>query len=193
MRRIIYLAIILVVFTIVLKAQDKKTYLPAFKDGEIVVKKVGSISSVEMNPSFIEFSENDKYNLFFIALFTRFNKFPTKSSLVTIAFYSNSKDCKFPEGSEITSEIVIDKKIFTIPNDFDRKKMLANGVSYGSYNEIEGDVCNGMFTMHIPQKTFIAFAPAKQVLIKIGDYKFELKPNNIKALSNLARLLIQKK
>ena len=70
MNKNICLILTLLIFAINLNAQNKQTTkIKPFKDGEIVVKKTGSISSVQMKPSFIESSNNGKYNLFFFCSF----------------------------------------------------------------------------------------------------------------------------
>lgn len=195
MNKNICLILTLLIFAINLNAQNKQTTkIKPFKDGEIVVKKTGSISSVQMKPSFIESSNNGKYNLFFFAHFIRINKYPTNVPLITVAFYSNSKDCKFPDDLNAKSEIVIDNKIVALTNNIeDKDKLLKDGGGFANYNELEGDICNGMYMMQLSKKTFLNFYNAKKVEVKIGEYKFELKPNNLQSLRNIAKLLIPKK
>lgn len=196
MLKLIYFISVLITlsFSTTSLAQDKiVTFLPPFKDGEIVIEKKGDFDLVEMKPSFIEESENGKYNLFLVAIFSRINKYPTKIPQIMIAFYSNSKECKFPENSDTKAKIILDGKTISLSNKINKQELAKNGVGIANYNELEGDVCNGMYSMSLPKKTFISLANAKQVQIKIGEYKFELKPHNIKAISNVAKLLSPKK
>ena len=89
-------------------------------DGEIVIEKKGDFDLVEMKPSFIEESENGKYNLFLVAIFSRINKYPTKIPQIMIAFYSNSKECKFPENSDTKAKIILDGKTISLSEKVSR-------------------------------------------------------------------------
>jgi len=163
-----------------------------FKDGEIVIKTEVSRSeratTVRIEPTFIEFSEQAKTSLFLTAAFIYAGDSPASAKLITLSFYSKSPTCKFPETIDFKLVLLIDGERATINAKPENIKKGRGGAT--SFSEIEGDICNESLTAYLPQKVFVKFAKAKEIKVRFGSMSFQLKENNLEALRNLAGLMV---
>ena len=106
--------------------------------------------------------------------------------LVYISFYSEIKKCRFPTDPEVTFNV--DGESFRVGFDLEAAQR-GEGIAM-SFAEPERGRCQESLDVLLPQKLYLKVAKARNVEVRTGKLKFKLSAMHLKALSELARLMV---
>ncbi len=161
---------------------------PFNHDGKFVTKFEAdeNTTHVFLEPIIVESSESAKTSLRLGADFQYEGKSSVKPKHISLAFYTFYPQCKFSGKPKMTLFLDGESTEFRFSfKSFRERKPDEEGIAF-SFNDIEGDRCNGLVVMFISQENFRKVVKARNVDVQIDDFKFKLKESNLEALRDLA-------
>jgi len=161
-------------------------------DGKFVTEYEAAENTtiVFLEPVIVESSNSAKTSLRLAASFQYEGKSPVKPKHISLAFYALYPECKF-SGKPKTTMVINGAPVefgFSLKS-FRERKPDEEGVAF-SFNEIEGDRCDEVVFMFISQKNFLKVVNARNVEVRIDNFKFKLKEPNLEALRDLASRMV---
>ena len=163
-------------------------------DGKIVseyrVEDGVGTTYVSLEPVFIERSESANTSLRLAVDFQYEGKTPIKPKHISLAIYTLYAECKIPFKPDLT--MFVDGEPIKFEYTFKswrERKSDEEGVAF-SFSEMEGDRCNEVLAMFISQKNFVKLVNARNVEIRIAEFKLKLTDSNLEALRDLASRMV---